>query len=156
MSAAGKLLAIAASSGKVGFVYMSAGDLLDWGLSRKASSSVDAAFAQTSLWLTTYHPDLVLVEAFSKLSRKGRHSRALVAAITAAARDRHVRCQAVPKRPRYPNKYAEAAALAQHHPQLEPWLPRPRRISEPEPRNIVYFEALSLAVTWGETDRSAR
>ena len=46
------------------------------------------------------------------------------------------------------NKYDAAAALAAEFPQIEPWLPRKRRAWEPEPRNIIYFEALALVWAW--------
>jgi len=47
-----------------------------------------------------------------------------------------------------PNKYAEAAELADEFPQIAAWLPAKRRLWEKEPRNIVMFEALSLAWGW--------
>ena len=37
-----------------------------------------------------------------------------------------------------------AAFIAAEFPQIEAWLPRRRRAWEPEPRNIIYFEALAL------------
>lgn len=148
MKAPRKLLAIAASSGKVGFVYLSDGDLLDWGLSAKASKGIDQAFDQARAWLNFYQPDLLLTEHIDQGSRKGRHTRSLIQAIGAAADDLKIRCERVVRRSQHPNKYAEAAALAQEFPQLEPWLPRPRKIWEPEPRSIIHFEALALAKRW--------
>lgn len=85
-----KLLAIAVSSGKVGFVYLSGGDLLDWGLSVRASRSVDNAFEQATRWLSLYRPGLLIIEHFDQGTRKGRHAQSLVAAAQAAATDRHI------------------------------------------------------------------
>lgn len=150
MKAPRKLLAIAASSGKVGFVYLSSGDLLDWGLSAKASKGLDQAFDQARAWLNFYQPELLLIERIDQGTRKGRHAQSLIQAIGAAADDLKIRGERVVRRSQYPNKYAEAAALAQEFPQLEPWLPRPRKIWEPEPRNVIYFEALALAKEWLE------
>ena len=48
-----------------------------------------------------------------------------------------------------PNKFAEAAALAERFPDLAAWLPRRPKLWEREPRNLVYFEALALAVQSG-------
>ena len=47
-----------------------------------------------------------------------------------------------------PNKYAAAKELTLEYPQVEPWLPSPRQWWEHEPRNIIIFEALALAVAW--------
>ena len=143
-----KLLAIAASSGKVGFVYFSGDELLDWGLSAKASKGIEQAFDQAKAWLVFYRPDLLIVEHIDQGTRKGRHAQSLITAVQGAASDLHIDHESVVRRSRHPNKYAEAAALAFEFPQLEPWLPRPRKIWEPEPRNIIYFEALALAKRW--------
>ena len=62
----------------------------------------------------------------------------------------------IPAPSRGPNKYADAAALAQEFPQIGPWLPKRRRAWEPEPRNIIYFEALALALAWWNETGSAR
>ena len=147
-----KILAVAASSGKVGYVYLSDGDLLDWGLSVKASRSVDAAFAQMATWLSRYHPDMVLVEYLEDGARKGPHTRALIEAVLAAAREREIAWERVVRPRRLASKYADAAVLAEEFPQIAPWLPKPRSKWGHEPNNIVYFEALSLAVSW--MDRS--
>lgn len=145
-----KLLAIAASSGKVGFVYLSGEELLDWGLSAKASRNVDAAFLEATRLLRYYRPYRVILEAVDGGTRKGRHTRALIAALSAAATELQVRVEFVGRRLRYPNKYVAAARLAEEYPQLEPWLPAPRKIWEHEPRKIILFEALGLATAWRE------
>jgi hypothetical protein len=44
----------------------------------------------------------------------------------------------------FPNKYAEAEALAARYPELAAWKPKPRRFFDNEPRNTVLFEALAL------------
>ena len=152
MRATRKLLAVAASSGKVGFVYLSRDDLLDWGLSRKASKNVDEAFKQATAWLTYYQPTLILTERIDEGTRKGKHTRSLIEAALGAANALNIKSESVVRRSRHANKYVEAAALAQEFPQLEPWLPRPRKIWEPEPRNVIYFEALALAKEWLKED----
>ncbi|RWQ58823.1 hypothetical protein [Mesorhizobium sp.] len=143
-----KILAVAAASGKVGFAYLNGGQLHDWGLSVKASKSIDQAFAQAKAWLAYYRPDLLIIEHVDQGTRKGNHTRLLIKAVKEAANELNINCASVVRRSRYPNKYAEAAALAQEFPQIEPWLPRPRKIWEPEPRNVIYFEALALAKGW--------
>ncbi|EHK57089.1 hypothetical protein [Allomesorhizobium alhagi] len=143
-----RILAIAAASGKVGFVYFSGGDLHDWGLSAKASRGIDQAFNQAKAWLTYYRPDLLIIEYVDEGTRKGKHTRSLIEAVKGAANELNINCVGVVRRSRFPNKYVEAAALVQEFPQIEPWLPKPRKIWEPEPRNIIYFEALALAKEW--------
>ncbi|MEO7221675.1 MAG: hypothetical protein ABIY37_04315 [Devosia sp.] len=140
-----RLLALAAASQKIGFVYLQGREVLDWGLARKASHSVDAAFDQAAAWIDFYKPSRVVTEAIDGGTRKGKHTISLIHAFGAAARDRRVRLIAVPRRRQHLNKYVEAGALAAKHPPLGPWLPNARRSWESEPHKIIIFEALSLA-----------
>lgn len=123
-------------------------DLLDWGLSAKASKGIEQAYRQAKAWLTYYRPDIVVVERLDDNTRKGRHTQTLIETIDAAAEGLGLDRGAVTRRSTYANKYAEAAALAREYPQLEHWVPRQRRFWEPEPRKIIYFEALALAKAW--------
>jgi len=143
-----RLLAISAAVGKVGFVYLVDGELMDWGLSRKASKSVDNVFATATNWLIKYRPDLVVIEKVNGSGRKGVHTKSLTEALKAAALDRSVRVEALARPMTYPSKYHEARDLAVEFPQIEPWLPNHRRLYDTEPDNIILFEALSLAVAW--------
>lgn len=148
------MLALAASTGKVGFVYLIDGELMDWGLSRKASRDVDKAFATTNGWLTRYRPTFVIVEQLSEETRKGRHTQSIIHAIRSAAEDRGIRVTGCVRRRKHRNKYVEAQALAAAFPQIEPWLPSERKKWEIEPRDIIYFEALSFAHSWLSGDGS--
>ena len=67
-------------------------------------------------------------------------------AIAAAAAELDIPVERIIRRRRHDNKYAEAAALAEQFPILGPWLPKPRQLWETEPREILYFEALALAI----------
>ena len=49
----------------------------------------------------------------------------------------------------YPNKFFEANDLAERFPELAAWVPKRPKLWEREPRNLVYFEALALAVQSG-------
>lgn len=141
-----RLLGIAASSGKIGFAYLVDGELVDWGLSVKASKSFEAAFKRITAWTIYYRPDLVITEKVEEQSRKGTHTRTLIRAAESAANNANAEFAEIPAPVHGPNKYADAAALAREFPQIAPWLPRARRAWEPEPRNIIYFEALALAL----------
>ena len=63
------VLAVAASSGKIGFVFFRGPELADWGLSAKASQSTDEAFEKVSRWLRMYKPELLLTEHLDDGSR---------------------------------------------------------------------------------------
>lgn len=150
-----RLLGIAASSGKVGFAYLVDGELMDWGLSVKASKSFEAAFKRINKWTIYYRPDLVITETVEDRSRKGVHSRTLIRAAESAANNANAEFAEIPAPSHGLNKYADAAALAQEFPQIAPWLPKRRRAWEPEPRNIIYFEALALALAWWRSSTEA-
>ncbi|WP_457936067.1 hypothetical protein [Mesorhizobium sp. 10J20-29] len=124
----------------------------DWGNSRKAAESIDAAFAATQLWLSRYRPQLVIVPAYGAHSRKGRRSRALIEAVAATAAETKIPCIRVERPRTFPSKYKEAAALANVFPQVAPLLPRPRRAWEIEPRNMLMFEALAITYSYLRKD----
>ncbi len=148
MSRLRRLLGIAVSHGKIGFAYLVDGELMDWGLSAKASRSFEEAFKRITAWTLYYRPDIVIAERVEAKSRKGAHTRVLIRAAESAANNTNADYAEVVMPPDDRNKYAAAAALATEFPQIEPWLPRRRRAWEPEPRNIIYFEALALALEW--------
>ena len=52
----------------------------------------------------------------------------------------------VTRRFEYRNIYEEAAAIARRYPTLKHKLPKKPRIWETEPRRIIYFEAMALAL----------
>ncbi|MEQ1899549.1 MAG: hypothetical protein ABL866_02330 [Devosia sp.] len=144
MSRLRRLLGIAASHGKIGFAYLVDGELMDWGLSVRASKSFEEAFKRVTAWTIYYRPDIVVTERVEQQSRKGAHTRTLIRAAESAANNADADYVEMILPAHGPNKYAAAAALAAEFPQIEPWLPRKRRAWEPEPRNIIYFEALAL------------
>lgn len=143
-----KVVGLAAANGKIGFAYLSDGELLDWGLAVKASKSVEAAYDRAKAWLSFYRPDIVVVEEIDQHSRKGPHAKALIETFGGAAYRLRLKRVAVKRPRRYPNKYIEARALADEFPQLEPWLPPPRKSWNPEKPRLIYFEALALAKEW--------
>lgn len=142
-----RLMGIAVGSGKVGFAYLVDGELMDWRLSIEASRTATNAFALASEWLGYYRVDLLVLERPDE-SRKGPHSQTLHDAVARAAKEARVSLALGYRRSGAPNKYAEAAELAAEFPQLAAWLPDKRRLWEHEPRNIILFEALSLAWNW--------
>ena len=139
-----KCVALAASSSKVGLVCLEGAELLDWEISIDASRSVEDAFSQATYWLRYYRPEIVITEQFTDRSRKGPNTRAVVEAIRAAADDLDIPWIEILPVKRFETKFAAAADVATQYPQLEPWLPEPRRRWEAEDRNIILFEAMAL------------
>lgn len=148
-------MGFAVGTGKVGFAYLVDGELMDWRLSIRASRSFDAAFKQALSWITYYRPELVVLEQIEADSRKGTHSQSLILAIESAANNANIDHVSMVRPSSGPNKYVDAAALAQEFPQIAPWLPHKRRLWETEPRNIIYFEALALAMAWWRSSERA-
>ena len=148
MSRALGVLGFAVSTQQFGMVYLEGGELMDWKRSSRASKSFEAAFKLALKWILYYRPDMVVVEAIAENTRKGARTRSLVLAVESAADNANVAHTSVPQSFAAANKYDHAAELARAFPQLAGRLPAPRRKWEREPHNIVFFEALSLALTW--------
>jgi ribosomal protein L17 len=140
-----KILAIAAATGRIGYVFLIGGKLRDWGLSRKASKSPALAAAQTQTWINELQPDVVVTEKVSTTSTKGTKTRHLIEAIAKVATRAKLLDVAVSRLHTHKNKYEEAKYLGERFPEINAWVPRMRRIWEPEPRNTILFEALALA-----------
>lgn len=140
-----RILAIAVATGRIGYVFLVGSKLKDWGLSRKASRSTQAASGQVKDWITQLEPDVVVTENVPKSSTKSGKTRALIEVITKFARDAQLLDVQVTKPHFFKNKYAEAQALGERFPEIAIWVPRIRRLWEPEPRTTVLFEALAMA-----------
>ena len=141
------VLSIAAATGKVGYVFLIDGEPYDWGVSPTASRSPKLAYQHVTEWIDYYQPQLLITERIGRHSRKKDVSRALVNAIWKAAQDAEIAWACVDRNQNYQNKYVEADALAARFPELKEWLPKTRRLWESEPRRIVLFEALSMALS---------
>ena len=140
-----KVLAIAAATGRIGYVFLIGGKLRDWGLSKKASKSPANAAEQTRLWIERLKPDVVVTEKVSATSTKGTKSKHLIEAIARVASQSKLLDVCVARASDFKNKYDEAKQLGERFPEISAWVPRLRRIWEPEPRNTILFEALALA-----------
>lgn len=145
MSAPLKVLAVAVASGRIGYVLMKGEELLDWGMSRKAAKSPAQAIKQTKRWISRLKPDMVITEDAYRSKHKGANTKALIEVITDVAQRSGLANAAVVRLQPFKNKYEEARHIAERFPDILPWLPRPRRLWEAEPRNTIYFEAIALA-----------
>ena len=141
-----RVLAIAVATGKIGHVLLMGDRLLDWGLSRKASSSTTTAAEHTQRLINELKPDVVVTEKIGTETRKGSKTGELIATVAEIASHNYLLDVSVERIQRFKDKYEEAKAIAEHFPELLPWVPRKRRLWEPEPRNTIYFEAMVLAL----------
>jgi hypothetical protein len=140
-----KVLAIAVATGRIGYVYVIGDKLRDWGLSRRASKSPALAAAQAKKWIDELKPDVVVTEKVPKTSTKGAKTKSLIEAVARVASNANLLDVCVSKAHHFKNKYEEAKHLGERFPEIMGWVPRMRRIWEPEPRNTILFEALALA-----------
>lgn len=140
------MLAVAAASGRVGYVFLVNGTLYSWQLSRKAAQGPEDAARLTKSWIDRLHPTVVVTEKITKRCRKGKTVQALIEAIARVAEHEPLFDVSVPRQCRYANKYVEAEALVDRFPELRPRLPKPRKLWDSEPRNTTIFEALALAL----------
>lgn len=150
-----RLLAVAAGFGRVGYVFLINNGLTDWGVSRAAGAGPVEAAAQAMSWFEKLRPEVVVTERFDDASRKRQRSRDIVQAIADAAAQAQLYDVSVRRRRPFPTKHDEAEALARRFPEIASWLPRRRRPWDAEPKNLIYFEALALAVAVIEGDGAA-
>ena len=144
--AALRMLAIAAASGRIAYVYLIGNRLMDWRISDRGSDSEDEAARSARRWIETLQPDVVVTEDTLGAKKKGHHTKEIIAAIADVAARAELLDVTVVREQRFPNKYLEAAALCERYPDLQPWLPYRRLLLDNEHRNTVLFEALALAL----------
>ena len=143
--AVSRLLACVAARRRVAYVFLVDGHVRDWRVSEKAANSPLDAAELTQVWINALTPDILVTERIDDDFRKGPRVKAIIRAIASTAAHNYLLDVSVKREQRYRNKYEEAEALASLHPEVRAWLPRKRRFFDHEPRNIVLFEALSLA-----------
>ncbi|MBO6727338.1 MAG: hypothetical protein JJ911_16895 [Rhizobiaceae bacterium] len=141
-----KVLAIAAGTGRIAYVFLVGKKLRYWHVSYAASYSPSDAASHARGWIAQVQPDVLVIQRRGKGYRKGRQASANMEAIAQVAEQQNLIDIEVEKRRRFPNKYSEAEALAKRFPELQRWVPKARRLWDPEPKNITIFEALALAL----------
>lgn len=68
------MLAIAVAKGRAGYVYSRGGELMDWGISVKASQSANQLVGWVQELINHLKPDVVISEKITALCRKGRRT----------------------------------------------------------------------------------
>ena len=129
-------------------MFLSNGKVQDWGITLRNMTSQGNLIGYAQTLISDLQPDVVATEDISAPTcRKGKPARTLIAALAALASHNGVHDVSVPRHRPYPSKYEEAAALVSAHPELAGYLPeQKRRIFDYEPRNMILFEALALAM----------
>ncbi|MEJ8574146.1 hypothetical protein [Microbaculum marinum] len=147
-----RIIGIAVASGRIGYAMLTCDDkLVDWGASRAAALSPDAARAKVTAWIDLIHPGAIVTERPGSNARKRGLTLALMQAVTETASQSDAICVTTTKVRRYKDKYREAAALAKEFPELLPHLPKKPAVWLNEPKRMILFEALSLALRLRET-----
>lgn len=145
--AALSVLAIAVASGKAGYVFLKGDKLQDWGITVKAAKSGSDLVEFVQGLVNDLQPDVVVTEHCGTGCRKGKKVQALIRSIARLASHNTVLDISVDRPRTFPSKYEEAKALAAAHPEIAGYLPtEKRRIFDFEPRGMVLFEALALAM----------
>ena len=139
-----RVLALAANATAVGMVILNRGELTYWQKSQTAARGPAAAARASAKWMAQFGPHVVVVEEVRSIRRKSERTKEIITALDEGARRRGLAVVALPRPDGHENKYQEAAALAECYPILRPWVPT-RRFYDPEPKNVVLFEALALA-----------
>lgn len=141
-----RVLAFAAAAQHVGYLLLEDMKGTAWGISRRASRGGADAAAWTADLIESLRPHVVITEKVMRSSKKGPRTKDVISAMTAVA-DRADLLNLEVARPHvHETKFEEASALAKSHPELAHLLPEERRIWDPEPRRMIYFEALALAL----------
>ncbi|MEM8793403.1 MAG: hypothetical protein AAGE80_17410 [Pseudomonadota bacterium] len=144
--AALRVLSIAVSSGRVGYVCFDGRQLQDWAITTTVSGNLSDLMAFAQELINRLKPDVVVTEKCDRKSRKGRRTRRRITSIVELASHNYVLDVSVPRPRSFPSKYEEATDVVTRYPDLVGYLPkRKRRIFDFEPRNMIIFEAIALA-----------
>ena len=145
MSAGLRRLAVAAETGVVAAVFLEDEKVLSWKMSRTAAKNPQSAARIVQTWITRFKPDHMIVEDPKTALRKGNNAKEILVTIATLFENSDGLDIKLPRIKSYQNKYDEAKALVKLYPQMQKVLPKRPPIWMPEPRNMSYFEALSLA-----------
>lgn len=144
MNANGRVLTIAAASGRVGHVLLETRKIVDLGMARKASTGPVAARVYAAQQIENLRPEVVVTEKVLSNSKKGEKTRSIIAAITSVADVADVESVEAVRGRSHKNRFEEAADIARRYPELRPYLPAVRKPWEAEPKPLIYFEAIAL------------
>jgi len=145
-------MGLAVASGRVGYAMLSDHDLIDWDVSRVACRSYEHANMKAMEWIDLLAPEVVVTERIGSNPRKRGKTLALMAAVHEAVKQSNAISVTTAKVRVHTDKYAEARALADAYPELKLRLARKPACWKTEPRRMILFEALALALRVKETE----
>ena len=146
-----RLLAIAASCQRVGYVFLCERQVVFWQVSRKAGLSAQSARSVTLELLARLQPTAVVVQSTEGL--RSRRRKQVLSAIAATAQQKPLPVLRAVLTKRHRNKYEAAKALAAQYPILQAQCPPKRELHHnKEPHSLVLFAALGLALQYFESD----
>jgi hypothetical protein len=152
------ILAIYTTSRGFGFVVLEGRRrTIDWGTKEARGDKNRIVLKKANELMSWYKPDLLIVEnteaiASRRVDRIRKLHRQLIDLatthkITVRQFGRSEIKAAFATRPAS-TRYEIAQAISRELPDLEPWLPRPKKLWESENRNLSIFDAASLALTF--------
>ncbi|MFC3615624.1 hypothetical protein ACFORG_17845 [Lutimaribacter marinistellae] len=140
------MLAVAVRRDLACMMYLQGKTLKDWRVSHKAARSPGDGVSVLRTWMAIYEPDVVICQNPDSAGRKSARNILILTAMARVISDADVLDLLVTRRYAYRNIYEEAAMIARRYPALKQKLPKKPRIWETEPRRIIYFEAMALAL----------
>ena len=138
------VMSVAASTGRVAYVYLENRVPVRWGMSRHAAANTQNTARIVQSWLDDCRPDLMISQKPETAFGKGARTRDILETIGTLFDNAEGLNVRLTRQQSYQNKYEEAKALAATFPALAHLLPAQPPLWLPEPRNMSYFEALSL------------
>ena len=143
-----RVIAIAAATGRIGCVLLIGSNVKQCKMLRRSGLKADLAERQTKIWIKNMKPEALVTENVGLRSRKSETTIRNIHAIIDEGRKANLIVYPVHRKKRFKNKFAEAVALADMHPEMKSFLPtRNRKCFDTEPRKLIFFEALSMAHT---------
>ncbi|MEP4337228.1 MAG: hypothetical protein ABJ360_12740, partial [Roseobacter sp.] len=122
-----RVLSVAVSSGRVGYVFLEGTQLLDWAVTTTVSGKATDLVAFVQELINTLKPDVVVTEKCDDDCRKGKLSKRLIASIAELASHNYVLDVSVPRSRSFQSKYEEAESAVTRHPDLIGYLPKRKR-----------------------------
>lgn len=114
-------------------------------MSTNSVASINSATKTVTSWINDYEPDIIVSEDPKSANRKGVKQRAILEQIACIAESNAAMNILVVRRRVFKNRYMHAAALAERFRSVKHLVPKEPPIWMPEPRKMIYFEALAMA-----------
>ena len=140
-----RMLVLSVRNGCMGCVLLIGGVVKDRRMSISGVATIDTAAKALRSWIKDYEPDIVISENPSSAVRKGIKQRAILKRIAHVAETSLCLNIVVTRKRMHKNRYKHANALGEHFKSVKHLVPKEPPIWMPEPRKMVYFEALSMA-----------